>query len=286
MNYTIKNEYLTAEINLYGGELKSLVYNGKEYMLNDKKYWGYTSPYLFPVIGKLLDGYTVIEGNKYEIPKHGLVRNANFELLEHKDDEISVILKSNRQFKDLYPYEFSFIITYKVVEKKLHTFITVKNEDSKDMCFNLGLHPAFILEDHFENYKIEFENKESSDIPSVEGNGTINFLKTYKKFDSITELPLKYNDYEVDALLFTNCASSSVKLLNKENKGILFNFNDFPNVAFWTPNSLDAPFICIEPWIGYPSKSNDSHEFLNKDQLICVKSQDYAKFSYYFEIID
>ena len=56
MRYILENEILKAEIDSFGAELKSVKSktNGKEYMWNgDKKYWGRTSPVLFPFVGSL-----------------------------------------------------------------------------------------------------------------------------------------------------------------------------------------------------------------------------------------
>lgn len=286
MDYVIKNGLLEASFNLKGAELKSLIYNGNEYMLNDEKYWGYTSPLLFPVIGKLVNGFTIIDGIKYEIPKHGIMRNAKFELLNKTDNEIKFIFKSNKETLKVYPYKFDLILTYKLEDKKLLSKIEVVNNDIKPMYFNLGLHPAFILKDNFESYKIEFEKSENTMLPTVESNGTINFEKIDRELKVEKYMPLKYEDYKVDAVILRNCESRNVSLLNENNKGIKFNFEGFNTVAFWTPNNLNSPFICIEPWIGYASKTQDSDEFLEKDYLIELKENKKTELNYYFELID
>ena len=37
----------------------------------------------------------------------------------------------------------------------------VKNNDSKDMPFGFGLHPAFKLDDEFSTYTLDFETEEN-----------------------------------------------------------------------------------------------------------------------------
>ena len=52
--FEISNGRLTASIDSKGAELKSLrkAESGKEYMwCADEKYWGRTSPILFPLVG-------------------------------------------------------------------------------------------------------------------------------------------------------------------------------------------------------------------------------------------
>ena len=79
-------------------------------------------------------------------------------------------------------------------------------------------------------------------------NGTLNFVDTIK-YEKVKELQLNYKYFEIDAIVNPKVKSQSVKLVNKDNKGIKFDFKGFPSLAIWTkPN---APFVCLEPWIGY-----------------------------------
>ena len=59
----INNDYLEIEINKLGAELKSLVsVNGISYLHDSNPaYWNKSSPILFPIIGKLKEGKTIIE---------------------------------------------------------------------------------------------------------------------------------------------------------------------------------------------------------------------------------
>ena len=286
MDYTIKNNYLTAQFNLMGGELKSLNCNGKEYMLNDERFWKYSSPLLFPVIGKLINDYTVIDGKRYDIPKHGIIRTSKFELNSIEENKISFIFKSSEESYKIYPYHFELILGYELIDKQINCSINIKNTSDFDMHFNVGLHPAFILDQPFDSYRVEFEYPENNYIPSVLPNGTLNFVEPSKEVKNLSVMPLNYKDYEVDAVIFRGCSSSYCKLLDKNNKGLEFGFKDFSTVAFWTPNNLSCPFICIEPWIGYASKHNDSQEYLEKDYLVKLEKYETIDFTYYFKIID
>ena len=54
MRYTLENENLKVEIDSFGAEIKSVKRKSDnfEYMwCGDKKYWGRTSPVLFPFVG-------------------------------------------------------------------------------------------------------------------------------------------------------------------------------------------------------------------------------------------
>ena len=59
-------------------------------------------------------------------------------------------------------------------------------------------------------------------------------------------------------------------LVNKDNKGIKFDFLGFPSLAIWTkPN---APFVCLEPWIGYADHSDSNYQFIEKKIIYWQKN--------------
>ena len=73
MRYTIENENLSVEVDSFGAELKSVKSkkNGKEYMwCADKKYWGRTSPVLFPFVGSCKNKEYTYGGVTYKMPQH------------------------------------------------------------------------------------------------------------------------------------------------------------------------------------------------------------------------
>ena len=56
MRYVLENDILRVEVSSNGAELKSVKSKatGQEYMWQaDPKYWGRTSPILFPFVGRL-----------------------------------------------------------------------------------------------------------------------------------------------------------------------------------------------------------------------------------------
>ena len=79
MELMLKSGDCTAKIISKGAELKSLTVGGRELMWKaDPAFWGKTSPLLFPMIGTLKDGKTVINGVEYRISKHGFARDLEF----------------------------------------------------------------------------------------------------------------------------------------------------------------------------------------------------------------
>ena len=70
---------IEISVNEKGAELVSIKFNGEEKIHNGKEFWNRHSPVLFPIVGKLKDGKTLIDGVEYEMEQHGFARNMNFE---------------------------------------------------------------------------------------------------------------------------------------------------------------------------------------------------------------
>ena len=73
-------------------------------------------------------------------------------------------------------------------------------------------------------------------------------------------------------------------LLNKENKGIKFSYPGFKTLAIWTPFN-DAPFVCLEPWIGYNDHHDTKGYFKDKDDIITLKPNEEFSAAFIVEII-
>ena len=80
----IKNENETAAIDTLGAELVSFMGDdGFEHIWQgDKTYWGGHAPVLFPIVGALRDNRTCINGEWYEMKRHGVARHEEFTVTE------------------------------------------------------------------------------------------------------------------------------------------------------------------------------------------------------------
>lgn len=275
MNYTIKNQDLVVEISDHGAELKAVKYKNINYLHDSNpNFWGRSAPILFPNIGAIKNNVCMINGNPYFLTKHGFLRDRDFTIFHQELSSITFTYTSTETDYTIYPFQFKIDITYQIHGNLLKSYIVVTNLSNETMLFNLGLHPAFKVplfdDEKFEDYKIVFKESADYTCPVVNlKDGTIDFEQIARKFENLKELPLNYDDYKNDALVFPKLKTHFVKLLNKdENHGITFEFNDFPMLGIWTPNHVKANFICIEPWIGCADPSNHSGNFNEKCHLI------------------
>lgn len=288
MNYIIKNEFLELAIATKGAEKISLVSKNASYLRELDDYWDRKAPFLFPIVGALKDGFTIINNKKYYLSQHGFLRDQEFEVLQIKDDEISLVNVFNDKTLKKYPFKYKVIVTYKLETNSLDTQITVYNEDDKDMPFNIGGHPGFkcpIYEgEKFSDYRVIFEKPENFVAPSVVAGGTLNFGKGGNRFENLQVLNLDYKYFENDAIVIPRVKSKSVMLVNRNNLGIKFEYPNFLSLALWT--KVNAPFLCLEPWIGYADRDNTDHEFIKKDNIIILKSLESFNVNYKITILE
>lgn len=230
MNITIRNEYASASCETLGAQLSSWkMANGKEYLWQrDPAYWAKTSPVLFPYVGPVPETVT-IHGKDYKLPRHGFARDMEFEVTKQGGDFVVLKLSANEETKAMYPYAFSFTVTFRLNGPALEVTYGVSNQDTEEMPFLIGGHPAFFC-------------------PMEEGEQFTDYMLRFEDAD-VEDLHLDYPMFDNDALLYENLEHRTVKLIHKDTKkGIRFDFPDYLSVAFWTPVKLDAPFLCIEPW--------------------------------------
>ena len=289
MRRTFSNNKIKIEVADRGAELKSLLCDGVEYIwYSDPKYWEYCSPFLFPVVGTLKDKKTKFGEVEYHIPQHGLIRYRDFKFVKMMDNGLSFEFVSDNETLESYPFKFKVNVNYYLNDYELKTEIIIKNLDEKEMLFNIGGHPAFNVPlykgEKFTDYRVVFSEEESFDSPKVMPNATLNFDEPVLKYRKLKELNLKKELFSIDTIINSKVKSKSVCLLNKENKGLKFSYPKFKTLAIWTPFN-DAPFVCLEPWIGY----NDHHDtlgyFKDKDDVVTLKPNEEFVCEYMMEII-
>lgn len=246
-----------------GAELTSIKFNGIEKLHNGESFWNRHSPILFPIVGKLKDGKTKINGKVYEMGQHGFARDMEFEEI----GENSYVLRSNEETRKKFPFDFELYVSYKTTSNSVTTKYRVVNKDQGTMLFGLGGHPAYLCEYSSGKYRLEFEAIEDKiEFYQLEDGLVKNKPENPKKFLRENRIFLDRKTFENDAIIMKNLNSDDI-YLKTETKTILgFNFKNFPYLAIWSKQ--DAPFICIEPWFNTADKVDSNGIFEEKENLI------------------
>jgi galactose mutarotase-like enzyme len=284
LKITIENNEITALFNRKGAELCSLKSNGshREYMWNgNPNFWGKHAPILFPIVGTLKDNQYRYKGQSYALSRHGFARDLEFEVVGKTANSVVFSLESTEETKSNYPFDFELQIGYNLVESSLNIEYKIINKMDERMPFSIGGHPAFALPKNFTSYALEFEQQETLESFTLEND----LLSNTKVNIALNErvLPLSYSLFEKDALIFKSLNSKKISILEESKPLLHFYFEDFTNFGIWT--KTNAPFICLEPWLGYSDLTSSDGNIENKEGIQFVESQATFKCSYSIEIL-
>ena len=94
---------------------------------------------------------------------------------------------------------------------------------------------------------------------------------------------LDYSLFEKDALIFKELQSKAITILDNKNPLLRVQFNDFPNLGIWTKSN--APFLCIEPWLGYSDTVHSSGNILEKEGIQLLEAKKSLEYNFSIEIL-
>jgi galactose mutarotase-like enzyme len=262
----IANASLSATINSKGAELISLKNStiNREYIWEgNPEFWGKHSPVLFPIVGTLKNDQYQYNNEFYSLSRHGFARDLNFKIIEKEANKVVFSLVASDETKEKYPFDFELQISYVLDEQTLTIEYKISNNSKETMPFSIGAHPAFALPELFESYALAFEYQEALQSYSLEKD-----LLSDKSFVvemSEKVVPLAYSLFENDALIFKKMQSKQITILENAIPILDFKFTDFPNFGIWT--KANAPFLCLEPWLGYSDSLTASGKILEKEAI-------------------
>lgn len=286
MAVQIENDYLIATIAEDGAELISLKSkkNNIEYIWQgDPAFWGRHAPVLFPVVGRLKDDQYTYENQTYPMGQHGFARDSLFEVIEHGSELVSLSLKSTKESKKKYPFEFELILSYVLEEDNLIVKYQVENTGNADMYFSIGGHPAFNVpleqELTFDDYYLSFSPKKSrTQIPLV---GPFADFEHKTLGQTNTSLDLRRELFKEDAIIFETKGVNTFTIETDEGPhSISLSFTDMPYVGVWSPYPQEAPFVCIEPWCGIADEVNTTGNLVDKKGINKLVAADIFKTQY------
>lgn len=289
--FELSNATLKIKIKPKGAELCEIasVKNNRQFMWHaDPNVWGSFAPNLFPIIGILKDGTYIYNGKKYNMPKHGFVRgNEDIKLIKKTKNSLSFSLTYNDVLLKIYPFKFEFIITYTLTDNTLDVRYTVKNLDNKSIYFSVGGHPAFkcplYKDENYTDYNLVFETEETSKTHLLNTQTGLVKNTTKSIFNTKNSIQLKPDLFNNDALIFKDLKSRKIALVSDKHGEILnMTFKGFNYLGIWAkPN---APYVCIEPWLGIADSENTSQNLVEKEGIIKLPENETFSANYSVQI--
>lgn len=256
---------------------------------NGRVYWKRHFPVLFPIVGKLKQNKTIINGRTYEMGQHGFARDLEFEPITKLDNFHSYVLRSNQSTIVKYPFDFSLLVTYRTDENKLTTIYKVINEGENNMPFGIGGHPAFKIDqkDLFnEEYYLEFEEDEYKIHFLYLVDGLVGTEYARNVMIDLRRIPITKDSFNNDAIIMKGLTSHRISLKKKTgNKTLLtMDFEGFPYLAVWSKPG--APFICIEPWYTTADTIKSTGVFTQKTDMIVLAPKEKFECKYTIEFFN
>ncbi|MGN1398757.1 MAG: hypothetical protein ACI4WG_02000 [Erysipelotrichaceae bacterium] len=269
MEIQISNQFLCATISSLAAEVISLKKGEEEFVWDrNKEDWHNCNPILFPIVGPLKDNSYTYKNQTYSLNQHGFLRRSQFNFIEIKKDSTKLQFKQNQASKELYPFDFTLTVSYRLDNDKLLIAYHLENNDDKELPFDIGFHPAFVCcnyyDENFAKVKIRFEKKEDNLPLTIDLKELVNLEKQ-------------------ETFFYQNFNSEYVELLTEKHT-IRVAIKDFTTLGFWR-KSEKSEFICIEPQ--HPVNNLNKNNFFSRDNKLNNLLAPKCSFDcqYYWQII-
>lgn len=273
---TIKNDYLIVEIHTLGAQLQSIKdAKGVEYLWQgDARYWSGRATNIFPFVGRLEGATYVLDGVSYPMGSHGFARDSEFVVGEYSEQRVELILESDKNLQAIYPFYFTFTITYELQKDQIFISFKVVNKGQNTMYCALGGHPGFNIpianQGEFHDYYLEFDEPCMPTRMSVSKKGLMDGCSKAHELIDYKIMKLNHNLYRDDAVILKDTSKS---LTIKNNIGapeIQVGFPKMKYIATWKPAITEAQFLCIEPWTTLPGRDavvEDIADFVDMNHI-------------------
>lgn len=280
MLYTLENQELKVSCCDYGAELHSVYAKKeeKEYLWQgDESLWELHAPVMFPYCGRVKDFKLQDEDGTWytELINHGFARESLHRVAEQEADRIVFELHWNEETLKKYPYRFVLYTEYRLEGRKIHWTYRVKNEDGREMFFNVGYHPGFLCPFTeglaTEDYCVRFEKEETPTQLISDEQGQLRTGETRTFFENQNQISLNDVLFGKNFCL-TDIRSEYIDLLEKPSgRFIRLHVKDFPYFVFWSkPGKMR--FLCIEPWTGCADREDSTYHLWEKEGILSLKS--------------
>lgn len=262
--FILENDNMKLTMRSKSAEMISLIKKdtGAEYLWNgDSRYWGWSSPVLFPFVGMLRDKKYTYQGKSYELGQHGFARNQEFAMISKEDEEIWFALLATEETKAKYPFDFKLEVGYALCENTVKVMWRVKNTGGEKMYFSIGAHPAFMCPLNEEGKQTDYYMGFETDAKEMK----------YRLIDASCSLidPKEYSlpledglhqiesdRFDLDALIIEGKQTGKMWLAKPDKTPYVTVEFDAPLFGVWSPAKKEAPFVCIEPWYGRSDRND------------------------------
>lgn len=279
MLHVIENEQVRVAVSETGAEPYSIIVDGAERLwCADPAVWGKHAPLLFPLIGRMRDGYYELDGQQIPAQKHGFCRERHFDVVVEEPQRLVFRTEDDEGTRTGYPFAFQLEVEYALDGTTLTKTHRVTNRGAAQMPFELGGHEAYALLD--DGWKLQFDGIESIPAYAMDASGALDL--------PMWDLPLPGGvlrqtpeQLDIDTFVMQEVPSGSVTLHQGENAQVTVELGDFSYLGVWTMAGVDkVRYLCVEPWSALPDGHFMSRELSQKPGVRLVEPKETVTLSY------
>lgn len=294
MEITLTNTFFHATVSSQGAQLLSFknLSTGVEHIWNgNSQVWKFRAPILFPIVGRLKDGFYQWQGKQYLLTNHGFARDLEHELVESSGTKVLWRLTDCEYTRKIFPWPFVLETEYRLEGSTLVFCTTVINSGTTELAFSIGSHTGLVYPwfgSSKDDFAIRFEQQEVPDFVQVSNDGfplgswqveengqsqKKNFVPQTIPYPYITSGQIKLQDgFFASGHILTNFTSRWVALENTATgEMVKVNTDGYPYLVLWQSPSNQHPFVCIEPWFGLPDLAQTNHHWEEKPALVYLQ---------------
>lgn len=277
MNHTIQNSKLCVTAAEHGAELQSILSaDGREYLWQgDPKFWKNRALNIFPYVARLTEGSYYLDGQRYQMPIHGIAPYRDFRLVSKSDTRMVLELCADQETLGQYPRQFCFRVIYTLLNDTLEICFEVENRDEKIMYFGLGGHPGFCLPlaegKCFEDYRLRFGSVCQPQRVGFNAACFVTGEHTPFELEDGQILHLRHDLFDDDAIVLTHMDRQVTLETEGDTHGVTVRFPQMQYLGIWHAPKKAAPYVCIEPWCSLPSAAGQVAVFEEQPDLISLQ---------------
>lgn len=261
---TLRNEALTVTISSLGAEMQSIrdAHGRERLWQGDPAVWKGRAPILFPIAGGLKDDGYFLNGKRYDMPKHGYVRQLEWRLESANDTCATYLMKEKASG---FPFDYALRVGYRLDGSRITVSWQVQNQDTRAFYFGMGAHEGYATPGGVEKYRLVFEKPETFENHVLHGN-LIDPVGQVMERDTRV-FPLKEAYFAVDALVFPGLKSRSVTLESTDGvPQVRVEYPQHDVLMLWMKPG--AEYLCIEPWLNAPDTLDSDGQIEHKNGCI------------------
>ncbi len=293
----IENEFLRVRISAKGAEVQSIEQKREgavegaaaapleRLWCADPAVWGRHAPLLFPLIGRLREGYYELHGARVEAPTHGFCRDRVFAVEQVSATKARFTTTHDDETRAVYPFGFKLCVEYELDGRTLVKTHYVENAGADPMPFELGGHEAYAVRllpgERMADYYVQFEGVDHLEAFDMDEAGILKLPKRVVPLQDgrLTKTPEQLG---LDTVVLENVPGSCVTLAcAKSEHAVRVEFPDFPYLGIWTAQGKGEPrYLCIEPWSALPDGYFAPRELSEKPGVRTLAPGESAQLAY------